>query len=264
MKIASNFIYVLRLQNSKYYVGSSNDVDRRFQEHQNGRGSAWTRLYPPIEIQNQYRVEPGRHTALEEDVQVKHMMLRHGIENVRGGSYCNVQLFKIQSEELQDTFRHAKSECFRCGQHNHFASQCNAKREAFNTAKAINGLTKENRQSLTSRTPSRSACERCGRNSHSSDRCYATFHVNGSSILAQRRAVNAISVPPETVVKSKRLQCEKCGRTSHTADRCFAKYDVNGVFVQHKGDTGLNFGKRPSRGGKPTILDKSDPEAVGM
>ena len=34
-------IYILKLQGGKYYVGKTNDLERRKQEHINGTASSW-------------------------------------------------------------------------------------------------------------------------------------------------------------------------------------------------------------------------------
>ena len=43
-------IYVLQLENNKYYVGKTTQLDFRIQNHDNGIGSAWTKKYKPIKI----------------------------------------------------------------------------------------------------------------------------------------------------------------------------------------------------------------------
>ena len=43
-------VYVLKLENDRYYVGESISPDTRIQNHFKGKGSAWTRLYKPIEV----------------------------------------------------------------------------------------------------------------------------------------------------------------------------------------------------------------------
>ena len=43
-------IYILRLEGGKYYVGKSDNPTKRYQEHLNGSGSAWTKKYPPISV----------------------------------------------------------------------------------------------------------------------------------------------------------------------------------------------------------------------
>jgi predicted GIY-YIG superfamily endonuclease len=43
-------IYILQLINNKYYVGKSNDLNMRIDEHSNGNGSQWTQIYKPVKI----------------------------------------------------------------------------------------------------------------------------------------------------------------------------------------------------------------------
>ena len=39
------FVYILQsLKNSKYYIGSTNDLDRRIMEHSNGSGGKFTKM----------------------------------------------------------------------------------------------------------------------------------------------------------------------------------------------------------------------------
>jgi predicted GIY-YIG superfamily endonuclease len=44
-------IYILRLKGGRYYVGKSDDVLHRYQQHINGHGSAWTRKYSPVSLE---------------------------------------------------------------------------------------------------------------------------------------------------------------------------------------------------------------------
>jgi len=43
-------IYILRLEGGHYYIGKSDNVMQRYQEHLNGQGSAWTTRYPPVSL----------------------------------------------------------------------------------------------------------------------------------------------------------------------------------------------------------------------
>ena len=46
-------IYILKLNNNKYYVGKTNrTVNDRYQEHLDGNGSIWTKKYKPQSIIN--------------------------------------------------------------------------------------------------------------------------------------------------------------------------------------------------------------------
>ena len=44
------YVYMLRLTNGTIYVGSTNDLNRRFSEHSTGRGSLTCRKSKPAEL----------------------------------------------------------------------------------------------------------------------------------------------------------------------------------------------------------------------
>jgi predicted GIY-YIG superfamily endonuclease len=119
----STTVYVLRLQHGKYYVGKTDDVQRRFQQHQNGRGSGWTQKYPPIAIEKTY----PRAGPFDEDKVTKEYMAKHGIDNVRGGTYVSVELDEYQTEVLKQEIWSATDCCTRCGRKGHFVKDCYAR-----------------------------------------------------------------------------------------------------------------------------------------
>ena len=134
-------IYTLELINSKYYVGKTiKNVQTRFEQHLNipiigrigrkGRtnkiiSSAWTRLYPPIKIIDSFESV----NKFDEDLQTKKMMDLYGIENVRGGSYCNIVLHDWQIKALNAELATCNNLCFCCGKSGHFAYACTNKQK---------------------------------------------------------------------------------------------------------------------------------------
>ena len=80
-------VYTLELEGGKWYVGSTRDLPTRIAQHYLGRGSLWTREHPPVRIADV--VEGGR--AVEDAVTVA-LMARKGWRNVRGGSWCSLEL----------------------------------------------------------------------------------------------------------------------------------------------------------------------------
>ncbi len=44
------FVYILLCIDGSYYTGSTNDLDRRLEEHQNGKGANHTRKRLPVEL----------------------------------------------------------------------------------------------------------------------------------------------------------------------------------------------------------------------
>ena len=45
-----NFTYMLRCADGSYYVGWTNDLDKRLATHQAGRGGKYTRTHLPVEL----------------------------------------------------------------------------------------------------------------------------------------------------------------------------------------------------------------------
>lgn len=82
-------IYTLKLKSGKYYVGKiRGSVKERYQQHVDGKGAKWTRKYPPVAI---FDIRKNMKDRDENKVTFE-MMKRFGIDNVRGGSYCQVRL----------------------------------------------------------------------------------------------------------------------------------------------------------------------------
>jgi putative endonuclease len=44
------YMYILLCSNGLYYTGSTNDIERRLAEHQNGEGANFTRKHLPVEL----------------------------------------------------------------------------------------------------------------------------------------------------------------------------------------------------------------------
>jgi len=115
-------IYILRLEGGRYYVGKSDNVMNRYQQHLNGGGSAWTRKYKPVSlVKTIENVSP-----FEEDKQVKEYMAKYGIQNVRGGSYVELNLSEFHMEALKMEIWAAKDKCTQCGRPGHFVKNCYA------------------------------------------------------------------------------------------------------------------------------------------
>ena len=116
------YIYILKLKNNKYYIGKTQDVEKRFMQHINGVGSSWTKKYKPVSIIKQIKST----SQFDEDKYVKEYMSKYGIENVRGGTYTSIELDDISLFQLQKELWHSKNLCTRCGRNTHFINKCYA------------------------------------------------------------------------------------------------------------------------------------------
>ena len=88
-------LYVLRLQDGKFYVGiTSNTPEIRMQEHLNGvRVAYWTAKHKPIEIihtEDLGIIEKSKAEKYENKM-VRALMKQRGLNNVRGGDLTSVE-----------------------------------------------------------------------------------------------------------------------------------------------------------------------------
>ena len=90
-------LYVLRLHNEKWYIGRSSNLERRFEQHMNGTGAKWTVLHVPINIHESRPLVSDE----DEDAVTLEYMKQYGIYNVRGGTYCAVELKPWTVKEIK-------------------------------------------------------------------------------------------------------------------------------------------------------------------
>lgn len=64
------FVYVLLCIDHSLYTGITTDPHRRFNEHKNGKGGAYTRSHPPVKIVYLEKVE-SKSTALRREMEIK-------------------------------------------------------------------------------------------------------------------------------------------------------------------------------------------------
>lgn len=114
------FVYVFGCTNNKFYVGKSNNPDERLREHMDKLGgSMWTRTYRPQKV-----IECRENDWGLEDTVTKQYMATYGIDNVRGGSYCQMVLSKYQVLLIDREIKTANNVCFTCEKAGHQAAQC--------------------------------------------------------------------------------------------------------------------------------------------
>ena len=176
--MSTTTVYVLRLQGGRFYIGKSDNVIYRYQQHLNGSGSSWTRKYPPISLEK--TIEKVSH--FEEDKITKEYMAKYGIEKVRGGSYVEIELSDFQKDALNMEIWGAHNKCTQCGRAGHFVKDCKSKTDV-----SGNSLYQEPVREVALRqmvyrqlVPTRQtivSCYRCGRAGNYSTTCYASTSV---------------------------------------------------------------------------------------
>ena len=44
------FLYILPLEGGNWYVGTTENINKRYESHASGTGAAWTKLHKPVSI----------------------------------------------------------------------------------------------------------------------------------------------------------------------------------------------------------------------
>ena len=114
-------VYVLELENNKYYIGKTNNFETRIAQHQSNQYSCdWVSRNRFKKLVEAYDNCDG----FDEDKLVKIYMYRFGINNVRGGAYVNTNLPAYQYKAIKKELYNITGQCFRCGETGHFVRNC--------------------------------------------------------------------------------------------------------------------------------------------
>ena len=123
-------VYVLQLQHGCYYVGVTlNPIADLVEAHLSGYGVEWTKIHQPLAILKQIECGNSLNSRIYTDMYVKQYMLEFGIDKVRGGSFSNCKLDKMQRRALNKELWYAKKCCSRCGRTTHCGTSCYARKD---------------------------------------------------------------------------------------------------------------------------------------
>jgi predicted GIY-YIG superfamily endonuclease len=96
------YLYILELQNGKYYVGITNNPENRFRKHRSGKSFGFiSKNLPIINIQKRLLKTTDRNRALKlETEKTIELIEKFGIANVCGGTITgdfHDRIFKFKS-----------------------------------------------------------------------------------------------------------------------------------------------------------------------
>ena len=201
------FIYVLQLEKGKFYIGKTANPSFRLDQHFNSAGSNWTKKYKPLSVID---VVPNC-DDYDEDKYTIQFMEKFGINNVRGGSFCEIKLSDTNISTLNQMIRGVTDKCYICGRNDHFANDCKKiivtkkpienekcdcptsfmfphRRKKCTINKLISYLDDEDDnidklikvEVIQNKEKMSGSCYRCGRHGHYISSCYASTHINGN------------------------------------------------------------------------------------
>jgi len=207
--MATTNIYVLRLQGGKYYVGKSDNVAKRYQQHLAGSGSAWTKLHRPVSlVKTIENVSP-----FQEDAITKEYMAKYGTDNVRGGSYVQVDLDDFQKETLNREKWGAKDLCKQCGRSGHFVKDCYATKDVSGNAIYEEDDSDEEEELW--------GCESCDR----------TFTTEFGCAVHEKSCKEKGTKKAYVKKGDGATRCFRCGNTGHYSTDCYASRHVKGYYL---------------------------------
>jgi hypothetical protein len=255
---ATTNIYILKLIDNKYYVGKSDNVEKRFMEHVRGYGSAWTKKYEPIEIEEIIT----NASKYDEDKYVKIYMEKYGIDNVRGGAYSSIELNEDQITALKIEFTSALDLCTRCMRPGHFINSCYAKTDVNGDIIVNNKYNKKNKyddcddedyddeddeddeddddDDYDDIDDEIYKCKYCfkefdtfkGAKFHENVHCQIKKNMNTNNKDNIKTNIKASAISD----KSKSIQtvnsCYKCGREGHVLTDCYATKHIKGYILK--------------------------------
>ena len=222
------YIYILQLENGKYYIGKTTNPEFRLKSHFNSNGSEWTKIYKPLKVLEII----SNCTDYDEDKYTRIYMDKYGIENVRGGSFVSVKLEKSTQDILKQMSNGTNNKCFTCGKEGHFAKECKSKEildeeeeyEVWVCSYCDDEFMDETQCELhTKKCQYKNNCVRCGRKGHSMMNCYAVKDISGCIIEDEESEDD-----DEEEEEEEDNSCYRCGREGHYANKCYAKSDISG------------------------------------
>jgi hypothetical protein len=132
------FIYALELSEGKYYIGKTIQPGFRIEQHFHSNGSTWTTKYRPLRV---IEIIPDC-DDYDEDKYTRKYMDKYGIDNVRGGSFCEEILEENTIKMLEKMSKSTQNKCFNCGKEGHFAKDCAKHKKPENIEECLNFIEK--------------------------------------------------------------------------------------------------------------------------
>jgi len=115
------YIYILKLKQGKYYIGKTTNPNIRIGNHFKSCGSTWTKRYRPVKVEKLIKTKDH----FDEDKWTLKYMDKKGVNNVRGGSFCQMKLTPDVESTILRMLNGSKDRCFKCGSTEHFVKDCN-------------------------------------------------------------------------------------------------------------------------------------------
>lgn len=119
-------IYVLELNDGKCYVGKTDNLEQRLRYHKaDTNTTSWTNLHRFKSLLRTYD------ESETEDFYTIKYMAEYGIDNVRGGSFCAINLSESDKTVINKMISTQLGLCFKCSKSGHYVSECPNKGQTY-------------------------------------------------------------------------------------------------------------------------------------
>ena len=257
---AARGVYVLELNGGGFYVGKSENVQARVQQHLAGVGSSRYCVARGGVKRVLSTLTPAQENLAgwEQSETLAQMRLR-GVGNVRGFEWTTQVLKPTDYQTIRTLQLGTADLCRKCGGEGHFAAQCGTRRKqawlqeidalcqlgARSSLAASSAGFSASRSAAKSRTAfkRRAGCTAGARKRKqaSAKNKAKTRPQKKAKTRPQKKAKTRphkkAKTRPQKKAKTCRKACKRCGRHSHSAESCFANTRVDGAVLGDSEDS---------------------------